>query len=207
MNTSVERRPLALVFKPFVYVAGVQSLLLGLAVILLAGFVGYFSHSHFDGVLDTHTGVRLSLWVMLSEGFIDWICLSVVLLVFGRMFSQTKFRTIDLFGTQALARWPSLCVALLTLTSGYQRFIHALNEQLTKGGGKFDFTGPDAAIFFVVILAMLPFLVWMVALMYQSYSISCNIKGGKAIATFIVGLLVAECLSKFAILGLVKLAA
>ncbi len=204
MNTCVERRPLALVFKPFVYVAGAPALLIGLAAILLAGLIGYFSNTHFDGVLDTHTGAHLPLWVMLAEGIIDWACLSLVLLGLGRGISQTQFRTIDLVGTQALARWPSLFISLLTLSGGYQRFCHALAEQLTKGG-KFDFSGPDAIAFFAVTVAMLPFICWMVALMYQSYTISCNIKGGKAIATFIVGLLVAEGLSKFALFGLLKL--
>ena len=36
----------------------------------------------------------------------------------------------------------------------------------------------------------------MVALMYKSFSVSCNVKGGKAIGIFVAGLLVAEVLSK-----------
>jgi len=46
---------------------------------------------------------------------------------------------------------------------------------------------------------MIVLLCWMVALMYKSYSVSCNVRGGKAIGTFIAGLLLAEILSKIAV--------
>jgi hypothetical protein len=36
----------------------------------------------------------------------------------------------------------------------------------------------------------------MVALMYKAYTVSCNIKGSKAIITFIISLIGAEVLSK-----------
>jgi len=38
--------------------------------------------------------------------------------------------------------------------------------------------------------------VWMVWLMYRSYSTCCNIRGAAAVGTFIAGLLVAEAASK-----------
>ena len=60
----------------------------------------------------------------------------------------------------------------------------------------------DMSIFaFAMILTVL-MAVWMVALMYKAYCVSCNIKGPKAIATFIASLIGAEVLSKFAILSL-----
>jgi hypothetical protein len=49
---------------------------------------------------------------------------------------------------------------------------------------------------------MLLLICWVVALMYKSYSVSCNVKGGLAIGTFIAGLILAETLSKIAILKL-----
>jgi hypothetical protein len=35
--------------------------------------------------------------------------------------------------------------------------------------------------------------------MYRAYGISCNIKGGKTIISFVAGLIIAEILSKIAI--------
>jgi len=205
MNLNHDRKLITLLFNPFVYIAGAQALGLGLAAVLLAGLVGSLSHTHFDGVLDTHMGLRAPLGVFLAEGFIDWLCLGVVLLVMGKIISGTSFRIIDLFGTQALARWPTVFTSLLALPGGMRRFTYELLQMLTKPGAKIEFNSTDAIEFLVVTLAMIPLLCWMVALMYKSYSVSCNVKGGKAIGTFIAGLFVAEILSKIAVYGLFKL--
>jgi hypothetical protein len=176
-----------------------------LAAILLAGLIGSISGTHFDGVLDTHVGFHTSLRIFLAEGLIDWLCLAVVLLIFGKIISTTAFRTIDLLGTQALARWPTLLTSLVALPPAVQRFSHDLLQQLMHFGGKIEFNTMDALIFFASVTAMLPLLVWTVVLMYQSYSVSCNVKGGKAIGTFMAGLFLAEILSKIAVYGLFKL--
>ena len=198
------KKPITLLFNPFVYIAGAKALGLGLAAILLAGLVGSASNTHFDGVLDTHTGAEAPLWFFLAEGVIDWLCLSIVLWLAGKIISQSSFRAIDLFGTQALARWPSLFITVLTLATPYQRFGRELIEQLKRG--KFEFNSTDALIFFAVALAMIPFICWMVALMYKSFSVSCNVKGAKAIVTFIIGIVLAEILSKLCLIPLVGVA-
>lgn len=203
MNSNNDRKATNLLFDPFVYVAGVKALLLGLTAILLAGLVGSLAHTHFDGVLDTHTGAAAPLWFFLSEGIVDWLCLSLVLLILGRIVSKTSFRTIDVLGTQGMARWPTLLVALLTQPRAFERFGRELVEQLMKQG-KTEFNTADAVIFFAVVIAMIPLICWMVFLMYKSYSVSCNVKGGKAVGTFIAGLVLAEILSKMAIYRLLK---
>jgi len=104
MELNNNRKLTTTLFNPFVYIAGAQALGLGLGAILLAGLIGSLSNTHFDGVLDTHTGLHVPLWVFLAEGLADWLCLSLVLLIFGKIISNTAFRTIDLLGTQALAR-------------------------------------------------------------------------------------------------------
>jgi uncharacterized protein (DUF697 family) len=58
---------------------------------------------------------------------------------------------------------------------------------------------PDAIYFFAATLLMLPLLVWMIVLMYKAYSVSCNVRGPKAILSFIAALILAEILSKLAI--------
>ncbi|HMJ65058.1 MAG TPA: hypothetical protein VK615_06885 [Candidatus Binatia bacterium] len=201
MNT--DKKPITLLFNPFVYIAGGKALALGLLTILVASLLGSLSTTHFDGVLDTHTGRAAPLWFFLVEGVIAWLCLSLVLLILGRIISQTSFRSIDLLGTQALARWPTIFSALVCLPPAVRRFSNQLLEQI-KRGGEFHINVADAAVFAVVLLAIIVFTCWMVALMYKSFSISCNVKGGKAIGTFIAGLLIAEILSLFCIWSLAK---
>jgi hypothetical protein len=196
MNT--QNKSAALLFNPSVYIAGAPALGLGIAAILLAGLIGSAGNAHFDGVLDTHVGAHVTLWVFLLEGMVDWLCLGVVLLVLGRIISRTAFRTVDVLGTQALARWPTLLMSLALLPKAFQRFTNDLVAQL-RAGQTPNINMGDACVFAVVVLALLVLLVWMVALMYKAFSVSCNVKGAKAIGTFIGGILLAEILSKICV--------
>ena len=206
MTPNQDRKPALLLFNPFVYIAGAQALFLGWAAILAAGLLGAMSHTHLDGVLDVHSGAHVPLWVFLSEGMIDWLCLAGVLLIIGRITSRTSFRSIDVLGTQALARWPTLFVSLVTLPRGFQRFGNYLAEQLLKPGAKPEFNTADAAVFCAAVLAIVLLTCWVVVLMYKAYSVSCNVTGGKAIGTFIGGLVLAEILSKVLLAGLLSFA-
>ena len=185
-----------LLFRPFRHIAGSNSLLIGLAAILLSGLVGSVSYSHFDGVLDFHTGRRAPMSLFLLEGLVDWLALAVVLFTAGKLLSRTAFRAIDLFGTQAMARWPMLIFAVVALAPPYQRFADSLGKQLTVAGGAFSIPVSELLIGGMVIVVGLLSMIWMVTLMYQSYSICCNVRGGRAIVSFVGGLIVAEALSK-----------
>jgi len=192
-------------FSPFVYVAGATSLAIGVAAILLAGLLGSLSSTHFDGVLDMHTGLRAPTRVFLMEGVLNWLCLAVVLFLLSKLVSRTSFRARDLFGTQAMARCPTVVTALLALLPAYQRCTAYLSWQLLRVGGQVHLHSADMVVFGLTVVVAIAAIVWMVALMYQSYSTCCNIKGAKAIATFVLGLLVAEAVSKLAIFKLLAI--
>ena len=198
-----------ILFHPFVRIAGGTALLLGLVAITLAGLIGAPQGLHFDGVLDTHAGKSGPWWFFVSEGLIDWLSLAVLLLIAGRFISKTAFRSIDLLGTQAFARWPTVLTALACIVPGFHRFSDALTKSIIglKPGQipQLPAGGPDAVVFGLVTLFMLACTVWMVALMWKSFSHCCNLRGGKAVGTFVITLLLAELLSKVLIGQLFKL--
>lgn len=183
-------------FNPFQFVAGGKALVLGLGVIIVTSLTGSLSNTHFDGVLDTHSGRVAPLWMFLLEGLVDWLSLGVLLLGLGAILSRTRFRVIDLLGTQALARWPFLVVGLAALAPPFQRYAAYLAWKL--GGIGTEVAGPasDAAVFSLVTIVGLVMLVWAVVLMYRAFSVSCNMRGTKAIWTFVAGLFLAEAMSK-----------
>jgi hypothetical protein len=201
---NTQNRWITLLFNPFFYVAGVRALGLGLAAILLAALVAWWGNTHFDGVLDAHVGAAAPLWLFFVEGVIDWLCLALAVWVGGKIISRTAFRTIDVLGTQALARWPTLLISLIALPKAFQRFANELVEQLKQG--KFEFKTADAIIFFAIVFGMFLFLAWTVVLMFKSFSVSCNVKGGKAIGMFIGALIVAEVLSKLCLAQVIQYA-
>jgi len=199
MNTDQRRNRTTVLFNPFHYVAGAKALALGLAAILLAGLIGSLSRTHFDGIFDTHVGRLAPLWFHLSEGIIDWLCLAAILLVAGKIFSKTAFRGIDVLGTQALARWPTLFISLITLPPGFQRFRRYLVAHLMKPDAGAPLNAADAALFFAGTIAIILLTVWVVVLMYRAFSVSCNVRGPKGIGAFAGALFFAEVLSKVAI--------
>jgi hypothetical protein len=186
-------------FNPFRFIAGFKALLLGLAIVLLSSFIGSISNTHFDGVLDVHTGAAAPMWFFLVAGLIDWICLAVPLLLFGLIVSRSSFRTIDVFGTQALARWPYLIAALAMLPDANRRVLGYLVSKLTQNASAASISSIDVFVFGFAMIVMILMAIWMVALMYQAYAVSCNIKGARAVVTFVVGLILAEVLSKITI--------
>jgi hypothetical protein len=189
-----------ILFHPFLRIAGATSLALGLAAIVLTALIGSGQGLHFDGVLDTHVGKSGPWWLFVTEGLIDWLSLAVLMLFAGRIISKTAFRGIDLLGTQALARWPTVLTALACLAPGFHRFSDVLTKSIIglKPGQvpQLPHAGPDAVVFGLVTLFMLACTVWMVALMWRSFSHCCNLRGGKAVGIFVITLLLAELLSK-----------
>jgi hypothetical protein len=192
-------------FNPFHYLAGGKSLLIGLILIAISGVIAYFSNSHFDGVLDFHTGMKMPIWFMVLEGFIDWIILAVTLLITGMIISRTRFRVIDVFGTQALARFPTVFVAIAALLPGYNSLIMKIAANpMNAVSIIFENIGP-LIILLIVLFVILVMVIWMIALMYRAFAVSCNISGWKAIVGFIIALLIAEIISKLIIIGIVIL--
>jgi hypothetical protein len=186
-------------FNPFQFIAGSGTLLLGLIIMLASAFLGSLSNTHFDGVLDVHSGTAAPLWFFLTEVLIDWLCISIVLLIAALFVSRSSFRVVDVFGTQALARAPYLISALALLSKGSIRFTNYLVSKITQQVPAEAIKSTDILFFAVGLIVVLLMIVWMVVLMYRAYSVSCNTKGGKAIGSFIAALIIAEILSKIAI--------
>jgi len=187
-------------FNPFSFVAGYRALFLGLGIMLISTFIGFLGNTHFDGVLDVHTGLEAPLWVFLAEGIIDWMSLAIPLFFFGLIVSPSSLRIIDVFGTQVLARWPYLITSIVMLPKATERFGIYLLSRFTSTAASVTMSYTDMLIFIFAIIVGIFMAVWMVTLMYRAYVVSCNIKGARAIITFIVSLIGAEVLSKLSIL-------
>ncbi len=180
-------------FNPFHYVAGAKALAIGMLTLLFTGIFGFLGGIRFDGILDFHMGLPpLRIWCHVAENFISWILLSVLLFSAGKLVSKSRPRPIDVFGTQALARIPYLLVALMALMSGSNRFIVGL----LNGSASWNHFSMDMAVFLFVAVAGLVMMIWMIALMYRAFAVSCNVSGRFAVTVFAIALIVGEILSK-----------
>jgi len=166
------------IYNPFERIAGWEALMTGVVMMTLTAVAGKFSHVAFDGVLDVHGGATFDLSASFAMQAVDFVVLFLTMWLAGVIFSKTRLRAIDVAGTMALARAPMLPVAFL----GFLPVVPA---------SPFDM--PRIIIFSFISL---PFIIWMIALMYHAYSVSCNLKGTRAILSFIGALAVAEIVSK-----------
>lgn len=166
---------------PFRRVAGGEALFAGFGIMLLTAAIAWQSSTHFDGVLDSHTGsLAAPAWVYFTEPFIAWACALSVFGLVATLGSGSRFRWIDLAGTLALSRAPMLLAAILGFAVPRQ-------------------TDPVNISPTVLLLAipLIGILVWTIVLMFQAFKVSIHPKAGRAGLLFSIAIIVAEVLSKF----------
>lgn len=179
-------------FNPFYYIAGGKALAIGIVVMLITGLSANLGEARFIGLLNFRLGLPAQpLWINISEILISWIVFSCLLLIAGKIVSKSRVRTIDVFGTQALAWFPYFLSSLVAFIPAIQRFVEKYKTDPTA----FQHPSPDMILFIFAYIFFVLMAVWMVTLMYRAFSISCNVNGKKAIPVFIVALIIGEILS------------
>ncbi len=168
------------IFKHYTHIAGAKALLIGLGFIIATTIVGYYSNVHFDGALDAHSGKPSSISIHALQHLIAWVSVVLIFSLAGFILSKSRFRFIDIAGTIALARAPMLLVALIGFAPALQ---NAKPGEINN------------SIMLVTLIMIFP-IIWMITLMYNAFTTSINVKGTKAVIGFIVGLILAEVLSK-----------
>jgi len=178
------------IYNPFVYIAGARALAIGMVIMIVAAVILPFNNGHFDGAVDVHFGAKTTLIRAFCETLISWACLVLALYGFGLITSESSVRFIDIAGTTALARAPMIFLALLGFIASPPDIDphKATLQELMK-------IALSPGVITEAILS-LPILVWTIALMHNAFSVSTNLKGGKSVAAFIGGLVVAELVSK-----------
>lgn len=176
---------MSFLFNPFRKVAGYKALIIGFAFALITSWIAPFSYSAFDGVLDFHKIHFENGWVYAALYLISWIVLVLTFGLAAMLFSKSRFRWIDIFGTTLLAKSPLMLVAFLAF------FIPEIKMEDMQNLHGFPF-GMNAIIAIIIIILC---IIWMVALLFNAYVVSLNIKGSKLIWSFILSLLAAEIFS------------
>jgi len=191
-----------LLFNPFKRVNGWKALWLGLGAMVVASLIGWLGNTHFDGVLDVHTGAAASLWFHVAESLIDWLAMAIILLGGGVLATRRWGKAMDLAGAQALARAPMILAVLPPLLPPFRRQAERYAAG-TLGNLPGIQGGPvDMVIFWAGTLVIVAAVVWMVALMWKGFGLAYRAKGNWAVISFIAAIVLAEALSKFIIVKL-----
>lgn len=185
------------IFNPFRYIAGGRALIIGLAIIVLTAIVAWFSNTHFPDVISLKTSTGLPLPYLFLQVFANWLVLSTTLYIFAKAASSSSIRAIDIFGTQALARFPYLPGALIGFSGAMERFTQFILSKTIQPDLQVSISTFDIGVAVILMIVSLLLLIWLITLMYNAFSISANMKGAKAIIGFIICLLVSVGITMF----------
>lgn len=173
-----------ILFNPFIYFAGVGSFVAGIFVISIFSWLAYISGTHYNGFTQLIFSKNAGIKYFFIENFLHWLILSLLLFVAGLIFSKSKIRLIDVFGTNAISRLPMILIPLIRLLPCFKSFVINSFE-----------------MFFLMTLHFL-LIAWVLVLMYNAYRISCILKGEKLILSFGFSLIVSEIITKIIVTNL-----
>jgi hypothetical protein len=184
-------------FNPFVYIAGLKSLLNGLLIILATSIVGYLSHTHFPDIISVKIGFTSPVWYFVVQSLLNWLSISILLYLAAIILSKSSVRLLDIFGTQALARYPYFFAAFFAFSDSMLEFGSFLAWTFLHSGTPVEISTFSIVVAIGLIILTLLLTIWMVALMFNAYKISANLKGPKLVTSFIVAMIGAMILSGY----------
>ena len=178
----------SLLYNPFTLIAGWKALSFGVIIIILTSTIGYFSNTVFYG-LNVKIRPEVSLFDALAMQFIGYAVTGIIFYLSAIILAK-RVRAQDIFGTLALAKSPLILIALAALF-----YSHPLLKIIESGlvNGKIQSVDIIHLIFFGFLSALV--IVWTVALMYNAYTVSANIKGPNGIISFCIDLILAETIT------------
>jgi len=183
------------VYNPFIKIAGWKAFGIGIVILCLATVIGYFGNTVFYGI-----SVKSVLSLSWCKAFsLQAMGLTVTVLVMWiiALLSAKHVRFQDILGTVTLAKYPLVLMAIMFLA--FSNWLNELSKMLLTSTNTQEImeffsqlTILDYVLFMVFIILTIFFLVWTIALLFNAFRVSTNLKGGKCTMLFIVSLLVSE---------------
>ena len=183
------------IFNPFRQIAGGYSLAIGILIILLTSVISFYSHIHFPDIISVKTCQELPLHYFIIQNLINWLVVSIILYLISIFFSKSKIRLIDMFGTQALARFPYLFASFIGFSNAMDAFGNYIFYQLLNQGEPVTLSTTAIIVAIALIIITLFLTIWLIILMFNAFKVSTNLKGAKLILIFIISLIISIVIS------------
>lgn len=191
-------------FNPFHYLAGWDALGLGLGMMTLAAFLGYITNYWQDGLIDLHLGPEGPFLLHLAMTLTNWLLVVIILTPLAFWLTSSKMRILDMAGTLALARYPMVFAMLPGFSGVPEKLAYYLMYTFLGQGDPVEVSAMDITLAVIFSLIVILCIIWSVALNYNAYRMSANLKGTKAGVSFAAGYVVAYVLSKIATAALLR---
>lgn len=176
-----------LLLNPFVRIAGLQSLVIGLVMMAVTSVIAYYANIALDGVLDIHITTQQLTWgKAFLYPFISVAVLIVISMILAVM-AKTHFRIIDFVGTILMSRIPFIIGACC----GFFVKLLDVNTMVEHPASMLQTSIILTGICTVLVI------IWHVVLYVNSIRVSCNMTGKTLSIVTIIAIIVSEVLSKF----------
>ncbi len=197
MKTAIDRKfNFSTLINPFEVIAGGRALMFGALIITVTALFSFLFNTHHAGIIDIKYGQsEIGLASFLLYGLVNVVVISVLLFLSGALLSKSSIRFVDVVGTQALARFPMIVTPFLNIGNPMERLSQYLLKNFLGQGEDVAISFPEWVYIIFGFLVMVLVIVWAITLMYNAYSVSCNLRGTRALVSFIVVLVLAEIAS------------
>lgn len=165
-------------YNPFVIIAGVNSLLIGLLGLLVTSYLSFLTGTHFSGLINVDFAKDSLFWIFLLENTAHWLVLSALFFVIGSVLSKSKVRAVDVFGTTIFSRIPLIITPLFRIIPYFQSFAFY------------------SLAMYILISIYLISIIWTFVLLYNAFKISCNLKSQKLYIPFLFSIILSEVIIK-----------
>lgn len=191
----MKKETFSLSINPFQKIAGFQALAWGFAGLVISTALSVATGYHYHGLLHYGAASNPAWWCYATEHLIVWLVPALLFYGSALIFSKSRIRMIDVFGTMLFAQIPFVFMTLFAFVPAVQKSINIDPtlpiEQIA--------TQPDFLIGSMILFISMIFLVLTLIWMYQALRTSCNLKGGKLITIYIVGIIISDIICRLII--------
>jgi len=184
-----------ILYNPLAVLGTRKGFVMAVLIVIVLTAIAYWGGVHLDGALDLHINPGFpSLALVIVESLSAWLCLALCLFGASRMFGGNGGLAPHMAVT-GLARFPYVLSAIIASRP-------ILGNLMLKGvivkPGEITVRPQEMMLPAIIIggLAIVGLTVWAIGMLYFGYREASRTEGAKAFASFVIGLIVAELISK-----------
>ena len=184
-----------ILYNPLAVLGKWKGFVAALAVIAALTAVAWWGGVHLDGALDMHVTQEPPLGLpIIAESLIAWLSVGLLLSAAAKLFGGNGGIGAHLAAV-GLSRFPYILAAIIL---SRQLLGKAILSAFVVGREEVIVRPQDLLTPAVIIggFAVLGLVIWAVVVLYLSYSEASRLRGGKAAASFVIGIILAEVISK-----------
>src|SRR5690606_13429458 len=186
-------------FNPFEKYSEKTLLIFGIVATFLGSFVGFLMKARFDGILDMHIVQNIKWYQPFLDNLINITLLSSFLIFLGKAINR-KTRFIDILVTVIICRIPIYLSSLSNIGGFLDQSSRSLLDSVVNNGMTTSHIDmKDLIIVTILGIIVIPFIIWMIVLLWKGFKTATNNKTIKGVLFFIKVVIATELISKLII--------